>query len=57
MFMLIIVVITAGLSAFITYHAPKIKRAYNARKSRKNQKLQALISAEVERQIKQIVND
>ena len=55
--MLIIVVITAGLSAFITYHAGRIKRAYNARKSRKNQKLQALISAEVERQIKQIVND
>lgn len=54
---LVLVVITASFSVFITYHADKIKRAYNARKSRKNQKLKALISAEVEKQLKEILND
>jgi hypothetical protein len=54
---LVLVVITASFSVFITYHADKIKCAYNARKSRKNSKLKALIAAEVEKQLKQILDD
>ena len=54
---LVLVVITASFSVFITYHADKIKRAYNARKSRKNRKLNEYIRLEIERQLKDIIND
>ena len=54
---LVLVIITASFSVFITYHADKIKRAYNARKSRKNDKLNALIATEVSKQLKEILND
>lgn len=54
---IMLVVITASFSVFITYHADKIKRAYNARKSRKNQKLKALIATEVSKQLKEILDD
>ena len=54
---LVLVVITASFSVFITYHADKVKRAYNARKSRKNSKLNALIATEVSKQLKEILND
>jgi len=54
---LVLVVITASFSVFITYHADKIKCAYNARKSRKNSKLKALVSEEVSKQLKQILDD
>jgi hypothetical protein len=50
-------IITASFSVFITYHADKIKCAYNARKSRKNSKLKALITTEVSKQLKEILND
>ena len=54
---LVLVVITAGLSSLATYYYPQIKRVIIQRKTRKNQKLQALVSAEVERQLKDIIND
>jgi cell division protein FtsL len=54
---LVLVVITASFSVFITYHADKIKCAYNARKSRKNSKLNEYIRLEIERQLKEILND
>jgi hypothetical protein len=53
----ILVVITAGLSVYITLIAPKIKRVIIQQKTRKNQKLKALVSAEVTRQLKDIIND
>ncbi len=56
-FYFISLVITAGLSVLITLIAPHIKRAYKQRKRAKKQKLNELIAQEVERQIKQIVND
>ena len=54
---IILVIITASFSVFITYHADKVKRAYNARKSRKNRKLKALVSEEVTKQLKEILDD
>ena len=54
---LVLVVITASFSVFITYHTDKVKRAYNARKSRKNSKLNEYIRLEIERQLKEILND
>ena len=54
---LVLVIITASFSVFITYHADKIKRAYNARKLHKNRKLKALVSEEVSKQLKEILND
>jgi hypothetical protein len=56
-FYFISLVITAGLSVLITLIAPQIKRAYKQRKRAKKQQLNELIALEVERQIKQIVND
>ena len=53
----ILVVITAGLSVCITLIAPKIKRVIIQQKTHKNQKLKALVSAEVTRQLKDIIND
>ena len=58
MFMyLISLVIVAGLSSVATLYYPKVKRVIIQRKTRKNQKLQALISAEVTKQLKEIIND
>jgi hypothetical protein len=54
---IISLVITAGLSVYITLIAPKIKRVIIQQKTRKNQKLKALVSAEVTRQLKDIIND
>ena len=54
---IILVVIVAGLSSLATYYYPQIKRVIIQRKTRKNTKLQALVSAEVERQLKDIIND
>ena len=54
---IILVIITASFSVFITYHADKIKCAYNARKSRKNSKLNALIATEVSKQLKEILDN
>ena len=54
---LVLVVITASFSVFITYHADKIKCAYNARKSRKNSKLQSLVRLEVSKQLKEILEN
>ena len=54
---LVLVIITASFSVFITYHADKFKCAYNARKSRKNSKLNALIAIEVSKQLKEILEN
>ena len=54
---IILVCITAGLSSLATYYYPQIKRVIIQRKTRKNQKLQALVSAEVSKQLKEILND
>jgi hypothetical protein len=54
---LVLVVITASFSVFITYHADKVKRAYMQRKTRKNSKLNEYIRLEIERQLKEIIND
>jgi hypothetical protein len=56
-FYFISLVITAGLSVLITLIAPQVKRAYKQRKRAKKQQLNELIALEVERQLKQIVND
>jgi cellobiose-specific phosphotransferase system component IIB len=56
-FYFISLVITAGLSVLITLIAPQIKMRYTRIKRAKKQKLNELIAQEVERQIKQIVND
>jgi len=56
-FYFISLVIIAGLSSYITFIAPKIQRAYKQRRRAKKQKLNELIAQEVERQLKQIIND
>lgn len=56
-FYFISLVIVAGLSALTTYYYPKIKRVIIQQKTRKKHKLQALISAEVTKQLKDIIND
>lgn len=56
-FYFISLVIVAGLSALTTYYYPKIKRVIIQQKTRKKRKLQALISAEVTKQLKDIIND
>ena len=50
-------VIVAGLSSLATLYYPQIKRVIIQRKTCKNDKLKALVSAEVERQLKDIIND
>ena len=50
-------VVTAVLSALTTFYVPKIKRAIIARINNKKRKLKALIAAEVEKQLKEIIND
>jgi hypothetical protein len=54
---IISLVITAGLSVYITLIAPKLKRVIIQRKTNKKRKLEALVSAEVTRQLKNIIND
>ena len=54
---IILVCITAGLSSLATYYYPQIKRVIIQRKTRKKRKLQALVSAEVSKQLKEILND
>ena len=54
---IILVFITAGLSSLATYYYPQIKRVIIQRKTRKKRKLQALVSAEVSKQLKEILND
>lgn len=49
--------ITASLSVFITLAVPTIKRKYRQYNRAKKQKLNELIRAEVENQLKQIIND
>jgi hypothetical protein len=56
-FYFISLVITAGLSVLITLIAPTLVLRYKQRKRAKKQKLNELIAKEVERQLKQIVND
>jgi hypothetical protein len=53
----ILMVVTAVLSALTTYYTPKLKRVIIQQKTRKNRELKALISAEVEKQLKEIIND
>ena len=50
-------VITAGLSVYITLIAPKLKRVIIQQKTCKKRKLEALVSAEITRQLKNIIND
>ena len=56
-FYFISLVIVAGLSSLATLYYPQIKRVIIQRKTCKNDKLKALVSAEVERQLKDIIND
>jgi hypothetical protein len=56
-FYIISLVITAGLSVFTTLIAPILVTRYKRYKRAKKQKLNELIAIEVERQLKQIVND
>ena len=56
-FYFISLVITAGLSVYITLITPTLKRRYRQHIRAKKQKLNELIAAEVERQLKQIIND
>ena len=50
-------VITASLSVFTTLAVPTIKRKYRQYNRAKKQRLNELIAIEVERQLKQILND
>jgi len=50
-------VITAGLSVFTTLAIPHLKRYYRQYNRAKKQRLNELIAIEVERQLKQILND
>lgn len=50
-------IITAVLASVATFYAPKLALRYRQYKRGKKQKLNELIRAEVERQIKAIVND
>ena len=50
-------VITASLSVLTTLIAPILVTRYKRYKRAKKQKLNELIAIEVERQIKQIIND
>ena len=56
-FYFISLVITAGLSVYITLIVPVLKHKYRQYKRAKKQKLNELIRAEVENQLKQIIND
>jgi len=56
-FYFISLIITAGLSVFITLIAPILSMRYKRYKRAKKQKLNELIAREVERQLKQILND
>ena len=50
-------IITAVFSVLATLYVPKLKRSIIALKSNKKRKLEALVSAEVTRQLKNIIND
>lgn len=50
-------ILTAILASGATYIAPKLKTRYRRYNRRKKQHLNELIRAEVERQLKMIVND
>jgi hypothetical protein len=50
-------VVTAVLSALTTYYAPKFKRVIIQRKTQKKQELETLVRLEVEKQLKEIIND
>jgi type II secretory pathway pseudopilin PulG len=54
---IILIVVTAVFSVLATLYAPKLKRVIIQRKTQKNQKLKALIAAEIEKQLKEIIND
>ena len=56
-FHFISLVITAGISVYITLIVPTLKHKYRQYKRAKKQKLNELIRAEVENQLKQIIND
>lgn len=50
-------IITAVLASVATFYAPKLAHRYRQYRRGKKQKLNELIRAEVERQIKDIIND
>ena len=52
-----ILLFTACLSSLVTLYIPTIKRRIIRYKTRNKQDLTALIKAEVEEQLKQILND
>ena len=56
-FYYIILLFTACLSSLVTLYIPTIKRRILRYKTRNKQDLTALIKAEVEEQLKQILND
>jgi hypothetical protein len=53
----ILIVVTAVFSVLTTLYAPKLKRVIIARINNKKRKLKALIAAEIEKQLKEIIND
>lgn len=50
-------ILTAIIASVATFYAPKLVLRYRRFKRGKKQKLNELIRAEVERQIKEIIND
>jgi len=56
-FYFISLVIVAGLSSLATYYVPQIKRVIIQRKTSKNSKLNEYIRLEIERQLKQILEN
>jgi hypothetical protein len=50
-------VVTAVFSVLATLYAPKLKRNIIARINNKKRKLETLVRLEVEKQLKEIIND
>ena len=55
--MILYFILTATLASVVTFYAPALVARYRQFKTRKRQKLNELIRAEVERQLKDIIND
>jgi hypothetical protein len=54
---IITIIITAILSSIVTFSAPALVARYRHYKTRKTTKLSHMISVEVEKQLKNIIND
>jgi hypothetical protein len=54
---IIIALVSASVSAIATFYIPYIVARYNTYLTRKNKRLSDMVREEVERQLKNIIND